>query len=76
MKSNAKKTNIVEMLREIMSEQNITNAALGKRIDVSGSAVFERLDKDNISVSTLCQMLKALDCELMIVTPSSKKVIK
>ena len=46
-----------EILTKIMQEKGVTNAQLGKKIGLSGDAVYQRKNQDNISVKVLNQML-------------------
>lgn len=55
-----------EILKKIMEEKGLTNAELGKKIGLSGDAVYQRKSQDNISVKVLNQMLCAMDYEIVI----------
>lgn len=55
-----------EILTKIMQEKGMTNAQLGKKIGLSGDAVYQRKNQDNISVKVLNQMLCAMDYEIVI----------
>lgn len=65
--------NAIKILKEIMTNSNVSNAKLGARIGVSNAAIFERLKKKNIGVNVLIQMLSALDYELVIQPKGNKK---
>lgn len=66
-----------EIIKEIMSEQGITNAVLAKRLSVSNATIWDRLNnrkgRKDIPVSLLNEMLKALDYKITIV-PCNKRV--
>ena len=66
-----------EIIETIMDEQEISNAQLAKRINVSNAAIWDRLNNKNnksLSISTASQMLNALDYKLVVVP--ADKVIK
>ena len=66
-----------EIIKTIMDEQEISNAQLAKRINVSNAAMWDRLNNKNnksLSISTASQMLNALDYKLVVVP--ADKVIK
>ena len=66
-----------EIIKTIMDEQEISNAQLAKRINVSNAAIWDRLNNKNnksLSISTASQMLNALDYKLVVVP--ADKVIK
>lgn len=63
-----------EMIKEIMEEQGINNATAASRMNISQATLWERLNNKktrDIPLSTFCDMLRALDCEL-IVAPVGK----
>lgn len=55
-----------EILTKIMEEKGMTNAQLGKKVGLSGDAIYQRKNQDNISVKVLNQMLCAMDYEIVI----------
>lgn len=63
--------NASQVVKEVMTEQGITNTQLAKRVGCSNSAIFERLKQGNISSKLLVEMLSAIDYEL-VVKPISK----
>lgn len=67
-----------ELIVDIMKEQNISNAQLGKRIGVKNTAIWDRLNSSktkSLKVDTVIQMLNALDYKLIAI-PSNKDTPK
>ena len=65
-----------DIVNEIMTNKNITQAALGGRLGISKRAVWDRLKGNRnkeMNVSTLVEMLRVLDYKLVIV-PRNKKL--
>lgn len=63
-----------EMIKEIMNEKGITNATLAHRLGISQATIWERLNNKktrDIPLSTFCDMICALDCDLLVV-PANK----
>lgn len=56
-----------EALREIMKSQNVGVSKLSDRLGKKPNVISERLGQENISISKLEEMLKVLDCKLVIV---------
>lgn len=59
-----------EMIKEIMEEQGVTNALMANRLGISQATIWERLNNTktrDIPLSTFCDMLRALDVDLIAV---------
>lgn len=59
-----------EMIKAIMEEQGINNATAANRMGITQATLWERLNNKktrDIPLSTFCDMLRALDCELVVV---------
>lgn len=56
----------VEAVRAVMAETNNSNASLGKLIGVANTAIWERLDKKDLKVSTMVQMLNAMGYDVVV----------
>lgn len=59
-----------EMVKVIMDEQGINNATAANRMGITQATLWERLNNKktrDIPLSTFCDMLRALDCELIVV---------
>ncbi len=63
-----------EMIKALMEEKRITNATLAHRLGITQATIWERLNNRktrDIPLSTFCDMIKALDCDLLVV-PANK----
>lgn len=63
-----------EMIKALMEEKGITNATLAHRLGISQATIWERLNNRktrDIPLSTFCDMIQALDCDLLVV-PANK----
>lgn len=59
-----------EVLKAVMEHQDITNAILAKRLNITSAAVWERLNNKNVKdipVSLLSEMLQALNYKIIVV---------
>lgn len=59
-----------ELIKEIMNERGITNALMANKLGVSQAVVWERLNNTktrDIPLSTFCDMLRVMDCDLLVV---------
>jgi transcriptional regulator with XRE-family HTH domain len=66
--------NAKQIVKAVMEEQGITNAVLANRLNITPAALWDRLNNKknkDLSVSTLCDMLQALDYDVVI-TPHGK----
>lgn len=66
--------NAKQIVKAIMEEKGVTNAALANRLGITSAALWDRLNNKknkDLSVSTLCDMLQALDYDVVI-TPLGK----
>lgn len=70
----AEKITSTAAVKEIMKSKDITNADLSRMVHVTPQSMYERLAKDNMKVSTLCEMLAVLGYKVVVV-PGSKKVV-
>lgn len=61
------------VVKAVMEEKNYTNASLGKSIGVANTAIWDRLNRDNLKVDTLVQMLAAMGYKV-VAMPSDKKM--
>ena len=62
--------NAKELIKLLMVEQNVTDADLARRLDISQAALWERISpkkSNNMSVHCVVEMLDALDYELCAV---------
>ena len=55
-----------EAVKKIMVEKGVTNVMLAALIDISGSAIYERLTQPNLTIYTLDQMLEGLGYEIVL----------
>lgn len=60
------KTN--EIIKSIMTEQNVNKASLAKKLSVPFQTVYDRLTQTNISIDKLQEMLSVLNYKI-IITP-------
>ena len=64
-----------EIVKVIMDTFGITNAAMASRLKISQAALWDRLNNKkvkDIPVSTLSEMLRALDYKVVIVPRGSR----
>lgn len=64
-----------QILKSIMEQNDISNAALAKRLGISGAAAWERVNNKNVKdipSSLLVTMLRAMDYKLVVVPADSK----
>lgn len=64
---------IKELMETILELKGVTKSDLASRIDVSRATLSGRLKRDNLSIDTLNQMLKALDYKIVI-APRNKRL--
>lgn len=56
-----------EIIRDIMKNQNVGLSKLADRMQKSMRLVSDRLRMENISTDKLIEILRYLDCELVII---------
>lgn len=64
-----------EIVKAIMDKFGITNAVMASRLNISQAALWDRLNNKkvkDIPVSTLSEMLRALDYKVVIVPRGSR----
>ena len=69
-----------EIIRDIMSKSNITNAVLAKRLVITSAALWDRIDtqprkgkpRKDIPVSLLSEMVRMMDYKIVIVPTSTR----
>lgn len=72
-----------EIIKDIMSRFNITNATLANRLEITQAALWDRIDtqprtgkpRKDIPVSLLSEMVQVMDYKVMIV-PSNTRLPK
>ena len=58
-----------EIIIKLMEEQNKTNAQMAAALEISPAAMWDRLNSTktkSLTISKLNEMLRVLDCELVI----------
>ena len=58
--------NMVECVKQIMIEEDVTQVELGRRLDMSRQAVFDALSRPNPSYTTIHRIMNALGREVVI----------
>lgn len=66
--------NAGEIVKDIMKKQGKGNADVGAQIGMTGDAIWARINRKNISIDNLQEMLAALGYELAIVPRGSVKL--
>ena len=64
-----------EIIKFIMEKQGVNNASMADRLNITQAALWDRLNTKkakDIPVSTLSEMLRALDYKVVIVPRSSR----
>lgn len=59
-----------EIVKTLMNEKNVSNADMANRLHISQAALWDRLNNKKIKdipLSTMCEMLAAIDCDLLVV---------
>ena len=72
-----------EIIKDIMTKQNITNSTLANRLGITPAALWDRIDtqprqgkpRKDITVSLLSEMVQVMDYKVMIV-PSNTRLPK
>lgn len=62
--------NAKQIVKTIMGEKDVANAVLANRLGITSAALWDRLNNKknkDLSVSVLCDMLQALDYDVIIV---------
>lgn len=65
--------NAGEIVKEIMRKQGKGNAEVGAQIGMTGDAIWARINRKNISIDNLQEMLAVLGYELAIVPRGAVK---
>ena len=64
-----------EIVKEIMKEQGVTNAQMADKLNITQAALWDRINSSkvkDIPLSTLSEMLRALDYKIQIVPRDSR----
>ena len=64
-----------EIVKEIMKEQGVTNSLMANRLNITQAALWDRINSGkvkDIPLSTLNEMLRALDYKIIIVPTDSR----
>lgn len=64
-----------EIVKEIMKEQGVTNAQMADKLNITQAALWDRINSNkvkDIPLSTLGEMLRALDYKIQIVPRDSR----
>ena len=64
-----------EIVKEIMKEQGVTNAQMADKLNITQAALWDRINSNkvkDIPLSTLSDMLRALDYKIQIVPRDSR----
>lgn len=64
-----------EIVKEIMKEQGVTNTLMANRLNITQAALWDRINSSkvkDIPLSTLNEMLRALDYKIQIVPRDSR----
>lgn len=65
-----------EIVKEIMKEQSLSNAAMAEKLSITPAALWDRLNNTknakDLSVATLNDMLRALGYKIQIVPRDSR----
>lgn len=64
-----------EIVKEIMKEQGVTNAQMADKLNITQAALWDRINSNkvkDIPLSTLSEMLRALDYKIQIVPRDSR----
>ena len=67
-----------EMIKSLMDDKNISNATLANRLGITQATIWERLNNKktrDIPLSTFCDMIQALDYELLVVPAETNENI-
>ena len=64
--------NKTEAIKHILIDQRLTQTAVAKRMGVATNTLVMRIQRDNIGVSALTEILKALDYKLVIMPANVK----
>ena len=57
---------IIDILNTIISDQDISSAAIARRLGKSNQALNKQLNNDDIKLSTLLEIADALRCDISI----------
>ena len=64
-----------EIVKEIMKTQGVTNAQMADKLNITQAALWDRINSNkvkDIPLSTLNEMLRALDYKIQIVPRESR----
>lgn len=56
-----------DALKEVMRREEVTNASMSKRMNVTPQTMYERLAKNDMKVSNLCAMARVLGKKIVMV---------
>lgn len=59
-------------LKEVMRRQEVTNASMSKRMNVTPQTMYERLAKNDMRVSNFCVMARVLGKKIVMVDDDKK----
>lgn len=59
-------------LKEVMRRQEVTNASMSKRMNVTPQTMYERLAKNDMRVSNFCEMARVLGKKIVMVDDDKK----
>jgi hypothetical protein len=57
---------IIDTLNQIIDTQDISVAAIARRMEKSTQALNKQLNNDDMKVSTLLEIIEALHCDVII----------
>lgn len=58
--------NIIDTINQIINYQDISIAAIARRMDKSSQALNSQLNNNDMKVSTLLEIIEALKCDIDI----------
>lgn len=61
-----KSQTIIDTLNQIIRDQDISSAAVARRIGKSSQALNTQLNNDDMKLSTLLEIVEALKCDINI----------
>ena len=61
-----------EIIREVMKQREVKPSVLASRLNIKNNVLSERLSQKNISIDKMNEMLRVLDCKLVVVPCDSR----